>query len=179
MRAKWAVWPLAAAMAILALALVAAAPAQQDGRPPQPLYQDFFSGTVTVQGEHPPVGTEMVACIDLCADYQSRKVAIGASGAFTGLELAPTNPALIGRDVTFYIANQYGSIQADQTLRFDGVYNSLTVSLTFSDAIPDGVPTPAPTSTPAPASTPTPVPPDTLPDAPRHPRPDPRTNRHA
>ena len=168
MRAKLAYWPLAAAMAILALLMVAASPAQE-GRPPQPLLQDFFQGTVTVQGSPAPVGTQMVACVDLCADFQSEKVAIGAGGSYSGLEVNPTNSGLIGGDVSFYILNQHGSIRADQTGTFAGVYNTYTLNLTFSSPIPDGsTPTPEPTATPEP--TPTPVP---LPTAAPEPEPEP------
>ena len=163
MRAIQAKRPLAAATAILvllALAAMLAVPARaQEGRPPQPLLQDFFQGTVTVQGAPAPEGTRMVACVDQCIDFQSEVVIIGASGSYAGLEVDPTNAALIGGDVSFYIINQHGSIRADQTVAFSGVYNTYTVDLTFSSPIPDGTrPTPVPTATPEPEPTATPVP---------------------
>ena len=160
---KPAMRPLAAAtaiLALLALAAMMALPAQaQEGRPPQPLLQDYFQGTVTVQGSPAPTGTQMVACVELCANFQSAKVSIGANGSYSGLEVNPTNSALIGGDVSFYILNQHGSIQADQTGSFAGVYNTYTLDLTFSNPIPDGsTPTPEPTATPEPPATPTPQP---------------------
>ena len=114
-RSKWVVWPVAAMM--LMLALVAAMPAQQieDKRPAQPLLHDYYSGTVTVQGSPAPAGTQLIACVDSCDTYSSVAVSVGDSGAFTGLILSPTDRRMIGRDVTFHIVNEHGSIQADQT----------------------------------------------------------------
>ena len=162
MWAKLAIRPLAAATAILALLAVAAMmalPAQaQDGRPPQPLFQDYFQGVVTVQGSPAPAGTQMVACVDLCTDFQSAKVSIGAGGSYSGLEVNPTDSGLIGGDVSFYILNQHGSIRADQTGTFAGVYNTYALDLNFSNPIPDGsTPTPEPTATRRPAATRTPT----------------------
>ena len=73
MKAKWAVWPLAVMAAMLILALAAAVPSQdQDKRPLQPLLQDFYSGTATVQGLPASAGTRIVACIDGCDQLPER-----------------------------------------------------------------------------------------------------------
>ena len=152
MRAWW--WMLAG---ILALLLVAAAPAQ-DGRPPAPLEPDYYSGTVTVQGSTPSEGTQLVACIDGCDSYQSRAVTLDADGAFTWLALTPQDWDLVGDDVTFYITTVYGSIRAAETQLFIGARQTYTVSLTFADAIPTDYPTPTPPPTATPVPTPTPEP---------------------
>ena len=162
MTEKRVMWPVAAAMGILLLAMVAAMPGQggEDLRPSQPLLQDYYSGTVTIQGSPAPAGTQLVACVDSCDTYQSAAVAIGESGAYTGLTVAPTDPRMIGRDVTFHIVNEHGSIQSDGTAEFFGVYDLYQGDLTFSSPIPAPAPptaTPQPTATPVPP-TPTPTP---------------------
>ena len=161
MRGKWAAWPLAAMVAMLILASAAALPSQgiEDKRPAQPLLHDYYSGTVTVQGALAPAGTQLIACVDSCNTYQSDAVSVGDAGAFTGLILAPTDRRMIGRDVTFHIVNQYGSIQADQTAEFIGVYDLYRSELNFSDPLPSPPqPTATPTPTPRPTATPTPTP---------------------
>ena len=154
MRAWW--WMLAGILAIL---LVAAAPAQ-DGRPPAPLEPDYYSGSVTVQGATPPEGTQLVACIDGCDSYQSNTVSLDASGNFTWLALTPDDWDLVGDEVAFYIVTVYGSIRAAESPLFIGARQTYTISLTFSDAIPTDYPTPTPppTATPRPTATPTPTP---------------------
>lgn len=160
MRTKWVVMPLAALAAILMLTATAAMPGQdQDKRPSQPLLQDFYSGVVTVQGSPAPAGTLLVACVDGCVNYQSNAVAVGESGAYAGLMLEPTDYRMIGRDVTFHIINQHGSIQAGETSEFYGVYDLYTQDLTFNSPLPAlATPTPTPTATPVPTATPTPMP---------------------
>ena len=156
---KWAVMPLAVLAAILMLTVTAAVPGQDQGkRPSQPLLQDYYSGTVTVQGSAAPSGTLLVACVDDCATYQTDTVAVGESGAYTGLMLEPTDHRMIGRDVTFHIVNQYGSIQAAETSEFYGVYDLYTQDLTFDSPLPaPPTPTPIPTATPVPTATPEPT----------------------
>ena len=155
MSVKWAVMPLAVLAAMLMLIVTAAVPGQDQGkRPSQPLLQDYYSGTVTVQGSAAPAGTLLVACVDDCATYQTTAVTIGESGAYTGLMLEPTDYRMIGRDVTFHIINQYGSIQADETSEFYGVYDLYTQDLTFESPLPaPPTPTPVPTATPVPTPT--------------------------
>ena len=163
MRSKWAVGPLATMAALMMLALVAATPAQEDKRPLQPLLQDYYSGTVTVQGAPAPEGTQLVACVDDCGTYQSAAVTIGPGGAFTGMILAPTDRRMIGREVTFHIVNQYGSIQADDSTEFIGVYDLYSTNLIFSGPLPSPAPTPEPTPTPDPTAVPDPTPTAILP----------------
>ena len=161
MRAKWAVWLPAAMVAMLMLALAAATPAQEaeDKRPSQPLFHDYYSGTVTVQGVAAPAGAQLIACVDNCDTYRSDTVQVGDNGAYTALILAPTDWRMIGRDVAFHIVNEHGSIQADQIAEFIGVYDLYTLALTFSNAIPAApTPTPQPTPTPTPTPEPTPTP---------------------
>ena len=142
------------------LTATAAVPGQDQGkRPSQPLLQDFYSGVATVQGSPAPSGTLLVACVDSCATYQTASVTVGDSGAYTGLMLEPTDHRMIGRDVTFHIINQHGSIQASETSEFYGVYDLYTRDLTFNSPLPaPATPTPIPTATPVPTATPTPTP---------------------
>ena len=159
MSTKWAVMPLAVLATMLMLTITAAVPGQDQGkRPSQPLLQDYYSGTVTVQGSAAPEGTLLVACVDGCANYQSTAVVVGESGAYTGMMLEPADYRMIGRDVTFHIINQYGDIQAEQTSEFYGIYDLYTLDLTFSSPLPaPATPTPKPTATPVPTATPEPT----------------------
>ena len=156
---KWAVTPLAVLAAMLMLIVTAAVPGQDQGkRPSQPLLQDFYSGTATVQGSPAPTGTLVVACVDDCETYQSAAVTVGESGSYAGLMLEPTDHRMIGRDVTFHIVNQHGSIQASETSEFYGVYDLYTQNLTFDSPLPaPATPTPTPTATPVPTATPEPT----------------------
>lgn len=161
MRAKWAAWPLAVMAALLVLAMVAALPSQEiaDKRPSQPLLQDFYSGSVTVGGAEAAAGTQVVACVDGCANYQSDAITVGEGGTYRGLMLEPTDPFMIGRTVTFHIINEHGSIQAGEERAFIGVYDLYSLDLTFAGPLPSpATPTPPPTATPTPAPTPTPEP---------------------
>ena len=143
---KWAVWPLAILAAMLILAIAAAVPGQeQDKRPLQPLLQDYYSGTVTILDIPAPAGTQIVACVEDCSTYQTGMTAVGEAGAYTGLVIEPTDRRMIGRDVTFHIVNEHGSIQASETREFYGVYDLYTLDLTFVEPLPR-----APTPTPSP-----------------------------
>ena len=158
-RSKWAVWPLAlvAAMLMLAMATTAVSAQGEDKRPSQPLLQDYYSGTVKLLGAWAPMGTSVVACVDTCQTYQTKPVAVELNGRFTGIVLAPSDRRMIGRDVTFHLINSFGSIQADQTFEFFGVYDLYTAGLTFSDPLPVQQPTPEPTATPEPTPAPEPT----------------------
>jgi hypothetical protein len=143
-----------------AFAAMGVAP-QQGERPPQPFFQDFFSGGITVQGAPVPAGLTLVACIDDCAAvFQSQPVRVEAGGRYSQLEVNPRDEALIGHPVSFYLVNAFGRIKAAETRQFVGVFNFYTVDLTFREPLP--VPTPTPTltpiPTPTPVSTPTPIP---------------------
>ena len=165
---KWVVWPLAIMAAMLMLAITAAMPSQeQDKRPLQPLLQDYYSGGVTILDVAVPAGIQLVACVDSCATYQTDAVTIAEAGAYTGLVIEPSDRRMIGRDVTFHIVNEHGSIQASQTREFYGVYDLYSLDLTFNEPLPRApTPTPEPTATPepTPAPTATPVPPTATPE---------------
>ena len=140
-------------MAALMLCTLAAVP-RQDERPPQPLFEDFYSGTVSLQGSPAPTGSQLMACIIDCeTGFQSQPVRITSAGGYDGLELNPSDEALIGRSVSFYLVNQYGRIKAVETADFVGIFDFYTLDLTFNQPLP--VPTPTPTVTPIPTITPT------------------------
>lgn len=127
---------------------------QQGERPPQPFFQDYFSGEITVQGAPAPAGLTLVACVDDCAAvFQSVPVQVEAGGRYSRLEVNPSDPALTGHTVSFYLVNQFGRIKAAETKSFIGVFDFYTVNLTFREPLP--VPTPIPTLTPT-ASLPVP-----------------------
>ena len=128
----------------------------QDERPPQPFFQDFFSGRVSLQGTPPPAGTQLLACVDSCVTgFESQPVRVDPEGEFSFLEVNPSDEILIGRLVSFYLVNEFGRIMAAETRGFVGVFDFYTVNLTFKDPMP--VPTPTPTITPIPTLTPTAV----------------------
>ena len=142
-----------AALILSTLSTVAAVPGQGE-RPPQPLFEDFFSGSVSLQGSPAAGGTQLIACIINCVTgFESQPVRIGPGGRYEGLELNPSDETLIGRVVSFYLVNQYGIIKAVETTDFVGVFDFYTLDLTFDQPLP--VPTPAPTATPIPTVTPT------------------------
>ena len=128
-----------AAMFILgmtAFAMMGAVP-QQGGVPPQPFLADFYSGKVFVQGWPAPFGAQLMACVDDCATgFQSQPVFIGLEGTYQRLEINPSNRRMKGRDVFFYLVNEHGRIQAQQTAVFEGAFNVATLALTFSDPMP-------------------------------------------
>ena len=126
-----------------ALALMGAVPLQ-DERPPQPVFPEFISGTVTVQGSPAPAGALLIACIDDCETvYQSEPKTLAEGGRFERLELDPGDDSLINRDVNFYLVNEFGRIRAQEVHPFIGVLGRYWVNLTFLN------PLPAPTAPPA------------------------------
>ena len=128
----------------------------QDERPPQPFFQDFFLGSVSLQGAPPPAGTLLIACVDSCVTgFESKPVQLQPGGKYDLLEVNPSDEALIGRLVSFYLVNEFGRIKAAETRGFVGVFDFYTVNLTFNDPLP--VPTPTPTITPTLTLTPTAV----------------------
>ena len=139
---------------------VGAGPKQVE-RPPQPFFQDFISGTVTIQGVPAPVGTQLLACIDDCdTGFRTKPKTIGEGGGFELLEVNPSDENLIGHEVSFYVLNEYGQIRATETHEFVGVFDFYPLDLTFNDPLPTLPPTPVPT-VPS-TSTPTPQPTSTL-----------------
>jgi len=129
-------------------------------RPPQPFFQDFFSGSVTVQGIAPPAGTLLIACINSCdSDFESEPYSLKEGGVFDQLEVNPKNEILIGHAITFYLVNEFGRIQANEKRPYIGVFDFYSQDLTFEGPLPQPAPTPVPTPTaPAVPTAPTAVP---------------------
>jgi hypothetical protein len=133
-----------------AFAVLGAGPNQAE-RPPQPFFQDFFSGTVLSEGSPPPAGTLLIACIDSCEDgFESPAYPLDADGTFAQLEVKPLNEALVGHTITFYLENEFGRIQALETRPYIGVFDFYVQDLTFVDPMPAPDPTPVPDPTPRP-----------------------------
>lgn len=142
---------LALILSFAMLVTLAASPHQD--KPPQPFGFDAFTGRVTVQNSAPPLGMRLFACIDDCSTYKSAIVGITEGGLYSQLMIDPTDRALIGHTIRFYLSNEFGRIQAAETVDFAGATDNFTQDLNFKDAIP--VPTPTPTITPT-ASLPVP-----------------------
>jgi hypothetical protein len=122
---------------VAALSLMGASPAQDGGGvPPQPFFADYFSGTVYLEGTEAPAGVQLVACVDQCSVFQSQPRTVAPGGQFDLLAVDPEDRRMKGRDVTFYIVNQYGRIQAEQVLVFDGAFHINRVDLHFTDPLP-------------------------------------------
>ena len=152
---------LLAALGIAALAMLGADPRQVD-RPPQPFFQDFFTGIVLLQGSPPPEGTMLVACIDGCeTGFQSVPYSLKSDGSFDQLEVNPPNQVFVGHPITFYLVNEFGSIRAEESRPYIGVFDFYVQDLAFVDPMPAPIPTPAP----EPAFTPDPTPVASLPVA--------------
>jgi len=144
---------LLAALMVMIIATVGAVP-QQGERPPQPFFQDFYSGTVTLRGAPAPAGTKLVGCVlDCVTGFESKAIELLPGGTYELLEVNPSDEALIGLPVSFYLVNDFGRIKAQQTTPFIGVFDFYVVDLTFNDRLP--VPTPIPTTTPTMQPTPT------------------------
>ena len=142
-----------AAMLLPALALMAAGPNQPE-RPPQPFFQDFFSGKVLLQGSPPPAGTRLIACIDDCETvFQSAPYSLRSDGSFDQLEVNPSSEDLVGHTIFFYLVNEHGKIRADESRPYIGVFDFYVQDLTFVDPLP--IPEPTPTPEPTRRSTPT------------------------
>ena len=151
MRKEFPFLALALALNFAMLVTLAAAPHQD--KPPQPFGPDAFSGRAVVQSGSPPLGMKLFACIDDCLIYKSEVVGIKEGGAYSRLVVNPTDRSLVGHSIHFYLANDFGRIQALETVDFAGATDNFTLDLNFSDTIP--VPTPLPTVTPT-ASLPVP-----------------------
>ena len=148
---------LTAALLIAALTVLGAGPNQAE-RPPQPFFQDFFSGAVLVQGSPPPEGTLLIACIDSCENsFESAPYSLKADGTFEQLEVNPASENLVGHPVTFYLVNEFGRIRAVEIRPYIGVFDFYVQNLTFVDplplaALPDPTPSPTPTPRPTPVA---------------------------
>mgnify|MGYP000648609676 CR=1 FL=1 len=142
-----------AGLLLVAFAILGVGPNQVE-RPPQPFFQDFFSGTVLVQGSPPPEGTLLIACIDGCdTGFESAPYGLKADGTFAQLEVNPDDETLVGRPITFYLVNEFGRIRAVETRPYIGVFDFYVQDLTFVEPMPVPPPTPAPTPTPRPTPT--------------------------
>lgn len=131
---------------LIALFVLGAGP-RQGGVPPQPYGANFFSGVITVQGQPPPAGTQVIGCVADCGDiFESKPVLTDADGSYVALELNPVNEDLVGRIISFYLVNQFGRIAAIETRRFEGDFNIYPLDLTFTDPLP--LFTPLPTASP-------------------------------
>ena len=135
---------LALALNFVMVVTLAASPRQD--KPPQPFGPDAFSGRAVVQNGFPPLGMKLFACIDDCFIYKSEVVGIKEGGAYSRLVVNPTDRSLVGHSIHFYLANDFGRIQALETVDFAGATDNFALDLNFSDTIP--VPTPLPTVTP-------------------------------
>ena len=142
-----------AGLLLVAFAILGVGPNQVE-RPPQPFFQDFFSGTVLVQGSPPPEGTLLIACIDGCdTGFESAPYGLKADGTFAQLEVNPDDETLVGRPITFYLVNEFGRIRAVETRPYIGVFDFYVQDLTFVEPMPVPPLTPAPTPTPRPTPT--------------------------
>ena len=122
--------------------------------PPQPFFQDFFSGSVLLQGAPPPQGTQLIACIDGCENgFESAPYSLKADGTFDQLEVNPDNEDFVGHTITFYLVNDFGRIRALETRPYIGVFDFYVQDLTFVDPMPIPQPTPLPNPTPRPTPT--------------------------
>ena len=143
-RRKFPFLALALALNFAMLVTLAASPHQD--KPPQPFGPDAFSGRAVVRSGSSPLGMKLFACIDDCLIYKSEVVGIKEGGAYSRLVVNPTDRSLVGHSIHFYLANDFGRIQALETVDFAGATDNFTLDLNFSDTIP--VPTPLPTVTP-------------------------------
>jgi hypothetical protein len=125
-------------LTVNAFFILGAAPLQQGGgvAPPQPFYADYFSGAVFLQSAVAPQGVQLVACVDECSVFQTEATLLGPGGQFRLMAVNPDNRRLKGRDITFYLVNQYGRIKAAETRVFEGAYNISSIDLHFSDPLP-------------------------------------------
>ncbi|PKB72881.1 MAG: hypothetical protein BZY75_04745 [SAR202 cluster bacterium Io17-Chloro-G7] len=150
---RWEATFLILTIVVMAVTAIGAVP-QQGERPPQPFFQDFYSGTVTLQGVPAPAGTKLIGCVlDCVTGFESKPVELQAGGRYESLEVNPSDEALIGLPVSFYLVNDFGRIKAEETTDFVGVFDFYVADLTFNLPLP--VPTPIPTVTPTMQPTPT------------------------
>ena len=143
-RRKVALLVMISAMSLGALSMLGATPRQ--GKPPQPFGPDSYSGQVSVKGAPAPLGMQLFACIDDCAVFKSGTVGIKEGGRYSGLVVNPRDRSLVGHPILFYLANEFGRIQAVERPGFEGATESFRLNLSFSDPVPS--PTPIPTVTP-------------------------------
>ncbi len=101
-----------------------------------------------------PTDNCLIACVNHCeSGFESQPTEIGPGGGYRLLEVNPSDEALIGLPISFYLVNEFGRIKAVESRDFVGVFDFYEVDLTVNDPLP--VPTPIPTATPLPTLTPT------------------------
>ena len=115
---------------------------------PVPLLPSILSGTIAIAGEPVAPGSRLIVRL---GSYESPQAVISGQG-YTSLVLAPTDEALIGQPLQFFL-NGTASTPPTQGVYEPGSFK--VVNLVFI-----GVPTPEPTSA---AATETPVPPTETP----------------
>ena len=149
MRRYPVIFLLTAGVLLAAFAVLGAGPNQAE-RPPQPFFQDFFSGAVLLQGSPPPEGTLLIACIDGCdSGFESAPYILESDGIFDQLEVKPGNEDLVGHTITFHLVNEFGRIRAVEARPYIGVFDFYVQDLTFVDPLPTApVPDPTPRPTP-------------------------------
>ena len=139
--------PVAILLSLFAgmLGALGAGPGQDENVPPQPYFEDFFSGVVTVRGNPAPAGLQLIACIDDCRKvFESQPARTEDGGIYHLLEVfPPKQQRLIGHPISFYLLNEFGRIQADETSTFEAAPNRHALNLTFRDPLPIP-PTPLP-----------------------------------
>ena len=135
---------------IVALPLLGAAPHQE--RPPFPV---IYGGSVFVQGAPAPAGLSVVGCVIDCSRYKSDPVLTDETGKYRTLVVGPPNETFQNEEITFWIENEFGAIQAAETGTFDPTIVSLTrtLNLRFGEEVPTPPPS-TPTVTPTPTATP-------------------------
>ena len=152
-----------------------------------------YIGHVSIQGQTALERLLVLACVGGCdVGWESREdlgqsVRTRADGDYSSLVVGPPNDSFIGEDITFWIENEFGRIQANEVVPFDPVPPLVrTLNLNFPDPLPPSPAGPAdingdgvvdardlsfvarnlglgePTATPIPP-TPTPVPPTPTP----------------
>lgn len=128
-------------IAVLALLLIGslvtmgAAPFQ-GGVPPQPYNADYFSGTVYLGSDPAPPGTRVFGCVDDCSVFETEVAILDADGAFNLLAIHPEDQSLRGRQISFYLVNEYGRIKAAETTYFEGGFNAAKLDLHFEGPMP-------------------------------------------
>ena len=136
------------ATAVVTLLTLGAAP--QQVLPPFPV---TYSGDITVQGQAAPARVSLVACVDGCDSYESGPITTGAGGSYRGLVVGPPSDEFLSKQITFWIANDHGRIQAAETPVYQAPSSpadfTQRVDLTFTDPVP-GPPPPPATATPPP-----------------------------
>ena len=144
---------------VVAVVAMAAAPAQRLAQPPFPV---IYNGNVTIMDAPAPTDVSLVACVDGCdTGWQSNLALIPEPGKYTTLVVGPPDHTFIGKELTFHLVTEFGSVQAAETGTLtepkDPSDFTKTLDLHFAEAppaAPEATPTPTPTITPTPSPTP-------------------------